>query len=129
MTLDTILLARALRDPATAAYLVRTLDVHRTPADVADAKAVRFWRCVLPLLAVTKSDPVGLSEAIATAGYPDACTIALAIPPYLDAAAGSTRDLVSLFNAGGGTQFRLSITAGARPVSTSIASGTRKVAA
>lgn len=116
MTLDTLLLARALRSAIVAAYLQRALDVQREPTGPADARAIAFWRRVLPLLNTQGPDPYSVGKAIEAAGFADAPRVALAIPAYIDGLGGPTSDLVIAFNSGAGTRWRLPVvrrTAGA----------------
>jgi hypothetical protein len=114
MTLDTILLARALRHGPTAAYLRRCLDVRREPTDRADRFALRFWRRLLPVLPNGPHDLDATLDAAAVVRCREACVAALSIPAYLDASAGSTAGLVAQFNAGLGTRWRLPVAAASR---------------
>ena len=98
MTLDVVLIARALRSKIDAGYIQLMLDLARAPHDRADAMAIRFWRNILAI--------VGDGETMLAAGHSGILGYAVALPDYVVDSSGAISELVRAWNAGEGTGWR-----------------------
>lgn len=104
MTLDAILLARALLEADDAEILFR-MDTARRATDWADVHALAFWRATLDVLRRHETYAARF-EAFVELGLRDAVSTAMSIPLHVIEAAGPTADLVAEWNAGRGTAWR-----------------------
>lgn len=98
MSLDVLLLARAIWSDIDAAYIQNALDLNRRPRDRVDAMSIRFWRNIAPV--------VRDHESMLAAGHGGALLHAAVLQEYVVASSGPIADLVRAWNAGEGATWR-----------------------